>query len=174
MLDYATARYSSFINSLGGSVIYRCFLKLDPASNPLGSQQASENRVSQGVITAKIKLANSAVDAAKAQAQPVELPDTLVCGLLRKITPTGRKVFMLQYRTNAGEGRKPALGLYGELTVEQARSLAQEWLAQVRRVGDPAAEKAAARQVPTVKERYIKFMKDYSSQRNKPSTTAAI
>ena len=67
-------------------------------------------------------------------------------GFLCKITPAGRKVFMLQYRTNAGERRKPALGLYGELTVEHARTLAQEWLAQVRRGGDPAADKA-----PTVK-----------------------
>ncbi len=39
-------------------------------------------------------------------------------GFLCKITPLGRKVFMLQYRTNAGEHRKPALGQYGELTVE--------------------------------------------------------
>ena len=82
---------------------------------------------------AKIKLTKSAVDAAQPQAQAVELRDTLVPGFLCKITPAGRKVFMLQYRTNAGERRKPALGLYGELTVEQARSLAQEWLAQVRR-----------------------------------------
>lgn len=118
----------------------------------------------------KIKLTKSAVDAAQPQTQPVELRDTLVPGFLCKITPTGRKVFMLQYRTNAGERRKPALGLYGELTVEQARSLAQEWLAQVRRGGDPAAEKAAARQAPTVKELCVKFMEDHSSQRNKPST----
>lgn len=27
-----------------------------------------------------------------------------------KLTPVGRKVFMLQYRTNADERRKPALG----------------------------------------------------------------
>src|SRR3546814_17720336 len=47
-----------------------------------------------------------------------------------KITPAGRKVFMLQYRTNAGERRKPALGQYGELTVVQARTMAQEWLAE--------------------------------------------
>jgi len=114
---------------------------------------------------AKVKLTKSAVDSAQAQAQPVELRDTMVPGYLCKITPAGRKVFMLPYRTNAGERRKPALGLYGELTVEQARSLAQEWLAQ-----DPAAEKAAARQAPTVKELCTKFMEDYSSQRNKPST----
>lgn len=119
---------------------------------------------------AKIKLTKSAVDAAQAQAQAVELRDTLVPGFLCKVTPAGRKVFMLQYRTNAGERRKPALGLYGELTVEQARSLAQEWLAEVRRGGDPSATKAAARAAPTVKELCDKFMEDYSKQRNKPST----
>ncbi|WP_281078505.1 Arm DNA-binding domain-containing protein, partial [Variovorax paradoxus] len=41
----------------------------------------------------------------------------------------GRKVFMLQYRTNWGERRKPKIGQFGELTVEQARSIAQDWLA---------------------------------------------
>ncbi|MGR7922213.1 tyrosine-type recombinase/integrase [Zobellella denitrificans] len=119
---------------------------------------------------AKIKLTKSAVDAAQPQAQPIELRDTLVPGFLCKITPAGRKVFMLQYRTNAGERRKPALGQYGELTVEQARSLAQEWLAQVRRGGDPAADKVEARKAPTVKDLCVKFMEDYSRQRNKPST----
>jgi hypothetical protein len=77
---------------------------------------------------------------------------------------------MLQYRTNAGERRKPALGQYGELTVEQARSLAQEWLAQVRRGGDPGAAKAEARKAPTVEELCKKFMEDHSKKRNKPST----
>ncbi|MBV6871554.1 tyrosine-type recombinase/integrase [Xanthomonas euvesicatoria] len=119
---------------------------------------------------AKIKLTKSAVDAAQPQAKAIELRDTLVPGFLCKITPAGRKVFMLQYRTNAGERRKPALGLFGELTVEQARSLAQEWLAQVRRGGDPAADKAEARQAPRVEELCKKFMEDYSKKRNKPST----
>ncbi len=119
---------------------------------------------------AKIKLTKSAVDAAQPQAKAVELRDTVVPGFLCKITPAGRKVFMLQYRTNAGERRKPTLGLYGELTVEQARSLAQEWLAEVRLGSDPSAAKAAARAAPTVKELCIKFMEDYSKQRNKPST----
>ena len=63
---------------------------------------------------AKIKLTKSVVDAVQAQAQPIKLRDTLVPGFMCKVTPTGRKIFMLQYRTNAGERRKPALGLYGE------------------------------------------------------------
>lgn len=119
---------------------------------------------------AKIKLTKSAIDAAQPLAQPVELRDTLVPGFMCKVTPAGRKVFMLQYRTNAGERRKPAIGLYGESTVEQARSLAQTWLSEVRRGGDPGGDKAEARKAPTVKELCGRFMSDYSKVRNKPST----
>lgn len=73
-------------------------------------------------------------------------------GFLCKITPAGRKVFMHQYRTNAGECRKAAVGQYGESTVEQARVMAQEWLAEVRRGDDPSAAKNAARKAPTMKK----------------------
>lgn len=51
---------------------------------------------------------------------------------------------MLQYRTNSGVRRKPSLGQFGELTVEQTRSLAQDWLAEVRRGGDPGHDKGEA------------------------------
>lgn len=121
---------------------------------------------------AKIKLTKTTVDAARAGAQDIELRDTLVPGFLCKVTPTGRKVFMVQYRTNAGERRKPAIGLFGELTVEQARSLAQDWLAEVRRGRDPSALKAAARKAPTMKELCTRFIEDYSKSHNKSSTVA--
>jgi len=119
---------------------------------------------------AKIKLTKTIVDAAKPGAQDIELRDTLVPGFLCKVTPTGRKVFMVQYRTNAGERRKPAIGLFGELTVEQARSIAQDWLAEVRRGQDPSALKSAARKAPTMKELCARFIEDYSKSHNKPST----
>ncbi|MGN8198138.1 tyrosine-type recombinase/integrase [Salinisphaera sp. RV14] len=119
---------------------------------------------------AKIKLTKSVVDAAQAQTCDVELRDTIVPGFLCKITPTRRKVFMLQYRTNSGVRRKPALGQFGELTVEQARSLAQDWLAEVRRGGDPGHDKVEARKAPTVKELCSRFMEDHSKLHNKPST----
>ncbi len=47
---------------------------------------------------AKIKLTKSVVDTAQAQTCDMELRDTLVPGFLCKVTPTGRKVFMVQYR----------------------------------------------------------------------------
>ena len=80
-----------------------------------------------------------------------QLRDALVPGLLCKVT-LGGKVFMLQYQANAGERLKPALSMHEELTVEQARSLAQNWLAEVRRRDDPGAAKTEARKAPTVKE----------------------
>ncbi|CAJ0797185.1 tyrosine-type recombinase/integrase [Ralstonia holmesii] len=119
---------------------------------------------------AKIKLTKSVVEAAQAQACDVELRDTIVPGFMCKVTPAGRKVFMLQYRTNSGVRRKPALGQFGELTVEQARLLSQDWLAEIRRGGDPGHDKAEARKAPTVKELCSRFMEDHSKVRNKPST----
>jgi len=97
---------------------------------------------------AKIKLTKSAVDTAEVTGKDYELRDTIVPGFLCKVTAHGRKVFMLQYRTNWGERRKPKIGQFGELTVEQARSIAQDWLADVRKGDDPSAAKLAARTVP--------------------------
>lgn len=47
--------------------------------------------------------------------------------------------------------------------------MAQEWLTEVRRVGDPSVAKNAARKAPTMKKDCHTFMEDYSKQRNKPS-----
>ncbi|WP_425480282.1 Arm DNA-binding domain-containing protein [Xanthomonas theicola] len=66
--------------------------------------------------------------------------DTVAPGFLCKITPAGRKVFMLQYRTKAGERCKPALGQYGELTVDQARTKVSD-----SRVTTPSILKACRR-----------------------------
>ena len=119
---------------------------------------------------AKIKLTKTAVDAATFGAKEYELRDTVVPGFLLKVTPAGRKIFMVQYRTNAGARRKPAIGRFGELTVEQARSIAQDWLADVRKGKDPSAEKTAARDAPSVKALCTKFMEDYSKPKNRART----
>ncbi len=118
----------------------------------------------------KLKLTKTVVDAAQKEEEPYELRDTVIPGFLLKVTPTGRKIFMLAYVANNGQRRKPAIGQFGEITVEQARSIAQDWLADVRKGKDPSAEKSAARQAPTVKELFERFITDYSESRNKPST----
>lgn len=118
----------------------------------------------------KVKLTKTAVDAAGAAEKEYELRDTLVPGFMLRVTPNGRKTFMVQYRTNAGVRRKPALGRVGEITVEQARRIAQNLLAGVRQGRDPSADRAADRAAPTVKELCDRFIQDYSIPKNRPKT----
>ncbi len=120
-----------------------------------------------------IKLTKTTVDSAEPQLKDYELRDTMTPGFLLKVTPTGRKVFMIQYRTNAGQRRKPAIGRFGEITVEQARSIAQDWLAEVRKGKDPSAERVAARLAPTMRELCDRFIADYSEPKNSRSTVAS-
>jgi len=65
------------------------------------------------------------------------------------------------------------IGRFGAITVEQARAIAQDWLADVRKGKDPSVEKSAARRAPTVKELFERFITDYSEPRNEPSTVGA-
>jgi integrase len=118
----------------------------------------------------KLKLTKTAVDSAQPDHKDYELRDTTIPGFLLKVTPTGRKIFMVAYVSRNGQRRKPAIGRFGEITVEQARSIAQDWLADVRKGNDPSAERSAARQAPTVSELFDRFISDYSETRNKPST----
>jgi integrase len=118
----------------------------------------------------KLKLTKTLAESAQPEAKDYDIRDTVTPGFLLKVTPSGRKMFMLAYTAANGQRRKPAIGRFGEITVEQARSIAQDWLAEVRRGNDPSAERAAARVAPTVKELCQRFLDDYSIPRNKPST----
>lgn len=118
----------------------------------------------------KLKLTKTIAEGAQPEAKDYEIRDTAIPGFVMKVTPAGRKMFMLAYTAANGQRRKPAIGRFGEITVEQARVIAQNWLADVRRGADPSAERAAARQAPTLKELCARFLSDYSTPRNKPST----
>ncbi len=119
---------------------------------------------------AKQKLTKLVIEKAAPNSKDYEFRDTEVPGFLCKVTPAGTKTFMVQYRTLAGIRRKPKIGLFGELTVEQARQIAKDWLGEVRKGGDPSAAKAAARVALNVVQLCSKFIEDYSKVRNKPRT----
>lgn len=119
-----------------------------------------------------LKLTKKLIDHTIPKAKPFELRDTAAHGFLCKITPEGRKVFMLQYRTTGGERRKPAIGLFGELTVDQARTIAQRWLAEVREGKDPSLERRKKRLNPTIREFCEEFIERHSIPHNKPGTVS--
>jgi integrase len=64
----------------------------------------------------------------------------------------GRATYVLQYRTAARKGRRVTLGDQAVLSAEQARDYARELLVQVRRGGDPAADKQAQRRIKQGKD----------------------
>jgi len=51
-----------------------------------------------------VKITKTAVETAKPASRDYELRDTSLAGFRCKVTPAGRKVFMLQYRTPKGSG----------------------------------------------------------------------
>ena len=64
-----------------------------------------------------------------------------------KVTPKGRKVFIVLYRTGGADSklRKYTIGPYGRVTLHQARVAAQRVFAAKLEGRDPAAEKRAAK-----------------------------
>ncbi len=119
---------------------------------------------------ATAKLTKTLVDQSEPGAKEYEIRDTITPGFLLKVLPSGRKVFMLAYRTNAGVRRKPSLGRFGELTVEQARDIAKDWLADIRRGDDPSAAKKELRGAMTIAELCDRFIADHCADHNKPSS----
>lgn len=100
------------------------------------------------------KLTKRLVDALPPTTKPsgVMCWDTEIRGFGVRVFPTGRKRFVLKYRTRGGRQRLLGLGAFGPLTVERARELARLELASVIEGDDPAAIRQEARDAVTVGE----------------------
>ncbi|MBF0631922.1 MAG: DUF4102 domain-containing protein [Magnetococcales bacterium] len=76
--------------------------------------------------------------------------DTDLKGFGVKVTPMGKRVYLLQYRQN-GRLRRYTIGVQGApWTPEQARKEAGRLLGVIADGGDPAERKAVAKAMPTM------------------------
>ncbi len=101
----------------------------------------------------KQKLTKRAVEGLQCEEKEFIVWDTEIPGFGVRVRPSsGRRVYILKYRTKKGTPRKPAIGRHGSITAEQARSIARTWLAEVHKGGDPAAETEAGRNAPSLGE----------------------
>jgi hypothetical protein len=84
---------------------------------------------------AKIKLTKSNIDDLKPGAQDVVCWDDTLGGFGLKVTPKGRKVFFVLYRTRDGAARlrKYTIGPYGTVTPAVARATARGLLGRPER-----------------------------------------
>ncbi|MBF0213379.1 MAG: tyrosine-type recombinase/integrase [Magnetococcales bacterium] len=117
-----------------------------------------------------VKLTKREVDAAQPGEKDVFLFDEDLIGFGLKITPTGRKVYLAQYRIR-GTKKRVMIGVHGSpWTPEKAREEAKRLLGLVFAGQDPAEQKAEAKAVPTLAEAAKRFHAEYVIPQTKPRT----
>ena len=91
----------------------------------------------------RIRLTKSTIDSLRSANSDVVYWDAGVPGFGVKVTPKGRKVFIVLYRTGGAGSklRKYTIGPYGRVTLHQARVAAQKSLrSEARRAGSGSRE----------------------------------
>jgi integrase len=93
---------------------------------------------------AKVDLTMARIEAAQRAARECFLWDSKVPGLGVRVRPTGRAVFVVQYRTDGSrlaQQRRQNLGQVGQIDIPTARRRARDMLGSVAAGIDPAAER---------------------------------
>jgi integrase len=94
--------------------------------------------------------------------------DSEVPGFGVKVTPAGKRMYFIYYRTVSGQQRRPKVGEHGALTVDGARQIARQWLAQAAAGGDVSDERRTKRASGTVAELAKRYLTEYAEPHKKP------
>ena len=110
----------------------------------------------------KAHITKRAVDALQPAEKPYIAWDDRLTGFGVRVLPSATKSFILNYRPGPGGRKAPnrriVLGRCGIITPDQARRMAHEMLGRVAAGQDPAAERARARAVPTLREAFEEYL----------------
>lgn len=120
------------------------------------------------------RLTKRVVDATMPASKPLFVWDSDPVGFGLKVSPSGRRSFVVQYRIGggrAGRSKRYTIGSYGSLTVEQARIEAKRILGLVALGQDPADLKQSGRRDMTLSALCQLYL-DEGMSRKKPSTIA--
>ena len=118
----------------------------------------------------KTKLTKTAVEKIQPEPRDFILWDTEINGFGCKITPKGKRVYFLYYRTTAGRERRPSIGVHGQLTCQEARDIARRWRSEGARGGDPSEARSDQRSAETLAEFSERYMTDYAPTRKRASS----
>jgi hypothetical protein len=122
----------------------------------------------------RIKLTKSTIDTLPVPSSDLVYWDIASPGFGVKVTPTGRKVFIVLYRTGGAGSklRKYTIGPYGRVTLHQARVAAQKVFAAKHEGRDPAAEKRQSK-CRAVADRIGDLLESFVIQRLAQNRSAA-
>ncbi len=117
-----------------------------------------------------MKLTKRAIDAMTYEGQDGTRDvrwDTLIPGFGIRIYPTGKKAFVLSYRTH-GRKRMMTIGAFGVLTLDQARTAARKHLVEVETQDvDPLEERKKEAQGESFGELATKYLEEHAKPRKK-------
>jgi len=117
-------------------------------------------------------ISKRSVDAFQSAAKDTFLWDDELSGFGLKVTPAGRKVYLVQYRLGGRKGRvrRVTIGVHGRITPEQARVEAKRLLGQVASGEDPAELKQHDKGQPTLGELVDVFLSEHADAKLKASS----
>ena len=114
------------------------------------------------IASRKAHITKRSVDALQPGEKPYIAWDDRLTGFGVRVLPSATKSFILNYRPGPGGRKAPnrriVLGRCGIITPDQARRMAHEMLGRVAAGQDPAAERARARAVPTLREAFEEYL----------------
>jgi len=121
---------------------------------------------------ATANITKRAVDAARARSADSYLWDRELPGFGLKVTPVGRKVYLVQYRLGGRKARtrRVTIGQHGELTPTAARAEAKRLLGEIAAGRDPAIERDKARADKPLTTVFEQFMAQHVRTKLKPTT----
>jgi integrase len=119
-----------------------------------------------------VHISKRSVDAATPGARDTHLWDDELAGFSLKITPGGRKVYLVQYRIGGRKGRtrRVNIGVHGQITPDQARVEAKRLLGQVASGEDPAELKHQKKGQPRLGELIDLFLSEHADAKLKTSS----
>jgi integrase len=119
-----------------------------------------------------VKLSKRQIDTAIATERDSYLWDGDLKGFGLKVTPTGKKVFIVQYRVGGRQGRtrRITIGTYGPVTADQARGEARKLLGQVASGSDPAEPNDQRRSDSKIDVLLDRFVDEHILANLKPRT----
>jgi integrase len=115
-----------------------------------------------------IKNAPSPMDRAQ-----IDLWDTTVPGLSVRVTSKGTKTFSFKYRDKSGREHRVKIGRYPDITLAEARTIAQSHRAEVGRGGNPA-ERKKREKVGTLTSLTEEFLERHASKNKTRAETERI
>ena len=119
---------------------------------------------------AKMKLTVRAIVGMQPAAKDVIVWDAELAGFGLKVTPAGKRSFLLYYRTFDGQQRKPSLGSYPAVKPEDARAKARQWLSEVAKGHDPSLIRREGRAAPDMTALCGRYIAEHAATRKKLSS----